>query len=273
MSRQHEHASRSPAVGPSSVRVVHDAPGARLAITPPVQDGWRLTADMPVGPHLLGPDGRASVGGLGVLIDEALGYAVMAGLGPDAWSISTELWIDLLDDLPGEGRLVADAISLQHGSFAAGRVLDGSGRVLAVTRQRGRRVDFDPASATPAADGIALDASGSLAELLGLDLLDLGSDGSAARLVVDHQHVNPRGFLHGGVSFAVCELAATAARMAAGSTLATTSVHVVHTRPVPLGSVAEVVVLPTFTARSLQVSEVSLLVDGQLCASGRISSQ
>ncbi|MDR7254270.1 uncharacterized protein (TIGR00369 family) [Nocardioides sp. BE266] len=250
------------------MRVVHDAPGARLGITPPTQDGWRLAADMAVGPHLIGPDGRTAVGGLGVLIDEVLGYAVMAGLGPDAWSISTELWLDVVGALPSDGRLFADGTSLQHGSFAVGGVADAQGRLVASTRQRGRRIDFDPAGAERRPADVPAGPSGDLAALLGVELQRTG-----ARLVVDEQHVNPRGFLHGGVSFAVCELAATAARVAAGSTLATSSIHVVHTRPAPLGSVAEVVVRPTFTARSLQVSEVSMLVDGRLCASARVSAQ
>lgn len=254
---------------PARVRVVHDNPAHLFGIDTPRQYGWRVRASAPSGPHLLGPDGRVALGSIGVLVDEVLGYAVMAGLGDGAWSISTEIWIDLLGGaLPAEGDLTAEATSIQHGSFSTGEVRAQDGSLLASCRQRGRRVDFDASTVEPRTVRPPRPGGESVAELLGLDLA-----GSRTTLVVAENHVNPRGLLHGGVSLAACEVAATAARVAAGSFLATTSIHVAHTRPVPLGSVVELVVEPRHAGRTLWLSDVHALVDGKTCATGRVSAE
>jgi uncharacterized protein (TIGR00369 family) len=255
-------------VGPSRVTVISDAPPGLFGMSTPVQDGWCFTATIPSGTHLTGPDGRMSVGALGVLTDEILGYAVMAGLGPDAWSISTELWVDLLGVLPAEGILSGRARSVQHGSFAIGEVVTSDGAVVASCRERGRQVDFDVAEYEGPAPTRAAPVGRDVVDLLSMELVDGG-----ALMKVDAQHANPRGFLHGGISFALCEVAATASRVVAGSPLATTSVHVVHTRPAPLGAVVEAVVSTPYAGRSLWLSDVSALVDGKVCATARVSAQ
>lgn len=253
---------------PSPVTVVPNGPSRLFGVGGHAQVGWETSCSQPVGPHLRGPDGRTAVGGLGVVVDEALGYAVMSGLGPGAWSISTEIWIDLLGGaLPQAGSVRAEAASAQHGSFAVGSVVDGDGTVLASCRQRGRRVDFDPSAVEPPVVS-EVRRTDDIVEFLSMELTE---DGAA--LMVEEKHVNPRGLLHGGVSLAVCEVAATASRVRAGSTLATTSVHVVHTRPVPLGSEVEVVVRTRHAGRSLWLADVDAQVSGRLCASLRVSAQ
>src|SRR5690242_14160912 len=58
---------------------------------------------MITGPWMTGPDGRPSPGGLGVLVDDVLGYAILAARPRNDWSVSTEIALDVLGPVPGDG--------------------------------------------------------------------------------------------------------------------------------------------------------------------------
>src|SRR5688572_524684 len=114
-------------------------PDELFGIGPLEQHGGAITGSMHAGPWTLGADGRPAVGALGVLADNVLGYAVMASLTPGSWSISTEIWIDLVGPVPTlETKLTAEAVPSQAGSFSLGRIIDEHGRPVAECRQRGR---------------------------------------------------------------------------------------------------------------------------------------
>jgi acyl-coenzyme A thioesterase PaaI-like protein len=250
------------------------------------QRGETVSATMTLGDHHLGPGVRTAVGSLGVMVDEVLGYAIMASLPAGSWSISTEIWVDVLRPVPPVGaQLRAEARAIAPGSFAVGRVLDDAGVPVAECRERGRWISR-PAMAVPAAGAGSGDAgsrgrgsaglasrgpgSAGLSALLGLVQREEASRG---RLPVIRPLTNPSEVLHGGASFAGCEELATAARVAAGCDLPTTSVHIVHTRPAPLDSVLELTVRTVHAGRSLWLNDVTASVEGKVCATARVTAQ
>src|ERR1700729_3537648 len=87
-------------------------------------------ASMPTGPWLRGRDGRLSPAGLGVLLDDVLGQAVLIKRPAGLWSVTTELNIDVVAPLPADGRPVS--------ATASPVLLDDAGRCLAVGTTWGR---------------------------------------------------------------------------------------------------------------------------------------
>ncbi|MBZ5738426.1 PaaI family thioesterase [Nocardioides mangrovi] len=232
--------------------------------------GAAMTGSLVLDERHVGPDGRTAVGALGVLVDEVLGYSLIESLPPDAWTVSTELSLDLLAPLPTTGRLIGRAHTVEVGSYAVGEVLDAEGRVLAHCRERGRRVGPAEPDAAQRQGGLPTPAAvaGGLAALLGLE-----RDGDITRLAVVPELENPRGVLHGGVSFAAAELVATQARIDAGCDLATTSVHCVHTRAGAPGATVDLRAHTVHAGRSLWVGDVTGTVDGRVVVSARVTAQ
>jgi acyl-coenzyme A thioesterase PaaI-like protein len=250
---------------------VGSGPDPLFAIGDIAQVDDRVTATMTTGPWCAGPDGRPAVGALGVLVDNVLGYAIMASLPPDTWSISTEIWIDVLAPLPADGTvLTGEAVTRQAGSFSTGRVMDEAGRLVAVCRQRGRRVEQgpDPHRPIPAPHiSVGRDGRG-----LG-DLLGLRAAATGYALTMTTALTNPRDMLHGGVSLAASELVATSSRMEQGSALPTSSLHIMHTRGVPPGATVEFRATTRHAGRSLWLTDVEGEVDGKVCTTARVTAQ
>jgi uncharacterized protein (TIGR00369 family) len=76
-----------------------------------------------------------------------------------------------------------------------------------------------------------------LATLLGARV-QATEGGAVLEMDVTPEVGNPLGNLHGGVSFAACDLAAQAALHAAGGPAQTASIRVSYPRPIPAGSTA-----------------------------------
>lgn len=218
---------------------------------------------------ITGADGRPAVGALGVLADNTLGYAVMAALSQGAWSISTEIWIDVVEALdPGRPVVSAEAEVRHGGGLSQGTLLDAEGRVVAECRQRGRRVEpVVPGSGTASNTHQAAGESVDLGDLLGVRRVTGGH-----ALEVGPALLNPRGMLHGGVSLAASEFAATASRVEAGSSLATTSVHILHTRGIPDGATVTFESITRHSGRTLWVTEVLGRVDGKVATVTTVSA-
>lgn len=207
-----------------------------------------------------GADGRPSVGALGVLADEVLGYALMASLPEDSWSISTEIWLDVVGDLPSTGiDLVGHATPVQAGSYSVGDIRDGKGRLLVSCRQRGRCAPRPPADPA-AAPVVVASASGDGIEAV----LGLRPAAGAWALDARPELANPTGMLHGGISLAASEVLATRERVDRGSTLRTTSVHIVHARGVPAGGEVVFEVEHRHVGRTLWVTHVVGRVAGKV---------
>jgi len=232
------------------------------------QDAEGVGGRMELGAWCVGPDRRLAVGALGVFADEVLGYALMASMPPGGWSISTEIWLDVLGPLPGPDTvLTGQARSVAAGSFSTGELRDASGRTVVLCRQRGR--------AAPAPeDGRHLVTGGAVARCGDIDaLLGLRFDGAAYRLVAGPDLTNPLGNLHGGVSLAASELVAARSRAARGCDLVTTSIHIVHTRRVPSGASLELRAETRHAGRTLWVTEVVGRARGRTSTVATITAQ
>ena len=253
----------------SGLTVLATGPETLFGVDDVASVAGSVVGSMPTGVPFTGPDGRPALGALGVLVDDVLGYAIIDSLAPGSWSVSTEIWIDLLAPLPADAsRVHADARAVQAGSFATGRVVDADGRLLAECRERGREIaDVPDAVDGPPPVELPAGAAG-LAELIGLR-----PEGDHFVLHVTPVLGNPRHMLHGGVSLCASELAATYSRQADAPHLMTSSLHIVHTRPVPSGARMEFHVTSSHAGRSLWISDVVGSVEGRPCTLARVSAQ
>ncbi len=239
---------------------------------------------MASGPWLNGPAGSPPGGVLGVLIDDVLGIAIARHRGPGQWSVSAEISLDLTGPVPADGSRIEargrHVHSGPHGGISSGTVHDASGALIALCRQHGRwvtTVPHDPmtrrAAGSPS-DGPATSAApataqapavwrppASLAALLGIQVR-LTEGGAALDLEVTPDLTNPLGNLHGGITFAACDLAAQAALLAAGGPTQTASVHVAYPRPMPLGATPRFEARVLHCGRSLGIVRVTATVDG-----------
>lgn len=226
---------------------------------------------MPMGPAFLGPDGRPSAGALGVLVDDVTGYAVIDGLIGGSWSVSTEIWLDLLGPVPVTGNLSARARILHAtavSAFTEGWVHDESGSCVAVCRQRGRAIPEYPTDMRPAVFDVPAQPR-DISDLIGLVALD---GGSSVLTVVPHLE-NPRGMLHGGVTMCAAEVTAVRSRMAAGIDLPTSSIHTAYTRGIPAGSEIVFEAQARHSGRTFWVSEVTGRVGDKVASVTTVSAQ
>lgn len=223
-----------------------------------------------------GTQGDAPVGVLGVPVDNATGYAVIAGAPPGHWSVTTELSLDVFGPVPTDGSdvIATAALVYRNGStgFAEGRVADGQGNALAHVRQRGLFVAGLPdGGAPPAASPSVHDLSG-LGEFFGLDPVGTRRPG-VAKFEVTADLVNPMGNLHGGVALCLAEwMAGESLRPAQGSGLRTTSVHMAYLRPAPRGGTLHVATEVLHGGRSFGLIEVTAcLSNGKPVFMGRVA--
>lgn len=232
-------------------------------------DGVR--GSMPAGRPYVGPDGRPSVGSLGVLVDDVTGYAVIDGLIGGTWSVSVEIWLDLLGPMPGSGTLSASA-RVVHGTtlsaFTEGWVADDSGVRIAQCRQRGRAIPESPFDLEPSTFHVRTGAQ-DVTELIGLQPVD----GRTTLLSITPDLENPRHMLHGGVSLCASEVTAVLSRMAAGVDLPTSSVHIAHTRGIPAASEVLFRAVTKHAGRTFWITEVTGWVNGKVACVSTISAQ
>lgn len=249
--------------------VIESGPEKSLGIGRSTLDGGEVVGSMATGPWLTGPAGHPVAGAVGVLIDNVLGLAIIRRRPPGHWSVSAEISLDLVAPVPADGGRLTSRGQLvhagAHGGVASGTVTDAAGQVIALCGQHSRWVAnlpedprtraavsrpqdlealdlgaLDPGTRDPAA--AAGRATGSLAALLGARV-QATEGGAELDLTVTADLANPLGNLHGGITFAACDLVAQAALVAAGGPTQTASIHVAYPRPIPLGAT------PRFQAR------------------------
>ena len=257
-------------VGTTPLPIVDAGPESLFGVGRVYADGAVVRGSMPTGSWLQGADGQVALGSLGVLVDNVLGYAIIAHRPPEHWSVSTEISLDLLTPLPSDGsRLHAEARTVQAdatGGFAVGEVRDEEGNLVAVCRQRGRYVPsgHDPA---PLSFDLPHDVP-DLAALIGFRAYPVRSS-----LTVTPVLENPLHNLHGGITLAVADLAASQALTDGGPPLVTASLHVLYARPVPAGSTLDLVTSVQHRGRRLGCVEVIGSIAGRPCTIGRVSAQ
>ncbi|MFY9931801.1 MAG: hotdog fold thioesterase [Streptosporangiaceae bacterium] len=226
---------------------------------------------MPAGPWLNGPDGTPVAGALGVLVDNALGSALMlmSGRPRDRWPVSAEISLDMCRPWPADATVLrAEARNVHSdtsGGVSSGAVRDEQGRLIALCRQHSRWAASMP-TAAPAGQHhgerkvtAAASAAGP-ADLIAALIAPIKASGGAAslELTVTGELVNPLGNLHGGITLCACDLLAQAALRTLGGPSGTTSVHVAYTRPCPLGATVLFESSVAHCGRGLGVVQVTL---------------
>jgi uncharacterized protein (TIGR00369 family) len=257
----------------------------------PAEDGepGDVTGTMVTGPWLTGPAGTIPGGTLGVLVDNALAYALLQDRGLDQWSVSAEISVDLCGPVPADGTPLTVRARRVHfgakGGLASGTVTGPDGTVIALCSQHTRWIPAPPFAEDPdawvkvhGADPVPADvvaASGgpaSLTELLGARIR--AADGCAVlELPVTGELANPLGNLHGGVTFCAVDVAAHAALQSVGGPTSTASVHVAYPRPVLPGTTARFEAQVIHSGRSLGLVRVSALNEaGKPCVVASVTT-
>jgi uncharacterized protein (TIGR00369 family) len=224
------------------------------------QDGHRVSVRARPVPWDEGCGGDAPAGTLGVLADNASGYAIISGAPPGHWSVTTELTLDIVGRLPADGSELVAVAELLNSSettgYSSGTIEDCRGRTIAHIRQRGLYLPGIPAPPHRPEPETLETGIGCMGALFGQ------SPGSDAFPMVDVEVndvlVNPMGNLHGGVGACLAEWVAAASWRDGGSApLRTTSIHVVYLRPAPLGTTVRVEATVKHRGRNLGLSEVT----------------
>lgn len=240
---------------PRPLPALHGGPEDAFRLGTIAQDGTRTTGSMPVGPWLAGRDGRTAAGALGVLVDDVLGYALIATRPDGRWSVSAEITLDVLGPLPTSGELTAVA-EVDHvdalGAYATGHLVDDHDRVVARSTQRGRFVPLSGADPAPSAyERVA--GSGDVVAWLDRAYAD------GAPFVVPDVLANPLGNVHGGISLCLSDLIA---RRAVAARLTTASLHLAYTRAIPVGATLAYAAAVRHAGRGLAVVDVTGHLDG-----------
>jgi len=241
------------AAHPDTPTVPRGLPENLFDLGPVLAESGRARASMSTGPWLRGRDGRPSPAGLGVLLDDVLGQAVLTGRPAGLWSVTTELNIDVAAPLPADGtrvRATAAPVLLDDaGGLARGEVVDAAGRCLATATTWARFFAGIP-------DTVLLRVA-----VAGTGLLDLPARADLG---------NPAGVVHGGVL--LCLAVMSAEQALHDSLLEVASVRVVYLRP----AVNELTFVPVIVhqGRSLGVVRVDVKnAAGALCTSATVTAR
>jgi uncharacterized protein (TIGR00369 family) len=228
-----------------------------------------LRSTQGAGPEIADECGRAQLSGLGVLVDDVLGYAV--NQASPGWSASTEISVDVTGDVPSAGTVTCTGRVVHvddAGALATGEVLDDAGDVVARCVLRGRFDDRRPDDAAlasgasirpPEVDRRTID------NVLGPDVRRVRG---GLRVEVTERFLNPLGNLHGGMHLCLVERAGALAVPELGSTA---SLRLQLVRGVPGGSVLDVRGSVVHLGRTLAVVHVAATdQDGRVCALGAV---
>ncbi len=258
------------------IETIHGGPEAVLRVTDLATSPAGATGLMRLGPWSTGPDGRTSLGALGVLVDDVLGYAIVAHAPAGKWSVSIEITLDALHALPGPGAVLTASASLlradARGSYAEGLVRDSDGQPVARASQRGRWVDLaafrdphlpwervhEPDGTTGFAD-VFREPSSSPGEYL------LRSDDVTS---------NNMGMVHGGTAIAAAAAVAESVLAAGpGSPLTVTSLRTHYPRPTLTGSRIDVEAWIVHRGRSLAIVDVATTAAGAVRTLTRVAAE
>ena len=209
---------------------------ALFRVTPVTGDATHGTSTMTTGPWMADERGLPCRGALGVLMDDVTGYPITARAPAGHWSVTTELHLDFsrspaLDGsvLRAESQVVTED---PDGGLATSRVVDESGRVVALASARLRFVAADmPTGSVPDHVAPARMNATSIIELLGAHHR---RDNAAAGLELEPSESlrNPLGNVHGGVLLCASELAGHSA-VTPHAEFQTTSIAMAFVRPCP----------------------------------------
>jgi uncharacterized protein (TIGR00369 family) len=240
------------------VNYVAGGPEALFRVGAVTGDAASAASTMQTGPWTLGPDGRASAGSLGVLLDVVLGGAAVANRPPQTWAVSTEIQVDFCTPLPaGHATLSAQAGTIHHdgnGALAQGSVTDEDDRLVAVATQRVRFVPGAPSGANTLPDDFIIGSGQQI-----LPTLNAWQQDGDVCLDASVRVSNPMGNLHGGIALCLADIAGLSAVQSREHPLDTSTLHISYLRPGPLEGVLRFRAKPLHRGRTLAVVRVQCL--------------
>ena len=208
---------------------------ALFRVAPVTGDATHGRTHMPTGPWLSDECGLPCRGALGVLMDDVTGYPITARCQDGQWAVTTELHLDFTRGPALDGSILrADSTVVavdEDGGLATGRVLDESGRVVALGSARLRFVAADAPAGSVPDDVRARATATSIVELLGAHHR---RDNVGAGMELDPSEwlCNPLGNVHGGVLLCASEIAGHSA-VTPHAEFQTTSIAMAFVRPCP----------------------------------------
>ncbi|WP_406691967.1 hotdog fold thioesterase [Saccharopolyspora sp. ID03-671] len=240
--------------------------------------GTTARAKMVIRSWMCDSRGKLRPGNLGVLVDNVLGYSIIAGAPQGHWAVTTEMSVDVTGSLPTDGCVLHGEAELigrnATDGYAEALVIDSAGQVVARARQWGHFIPGLPqvGPCTPAGSGFGPHPRHRPPVLLERELTDTDR-GLVATLDVESGVANPNGNLHGGVAMAWSDAAAAAALQRNGAAFATTSAHVAYVRPTPAGASLQMIATVSHLGRSLGLVHIVFsLPDGKQCMFATVSA-
>ncbi|MBC2642115.1 MULTISPECIES: PaaI family thioesterase [unclassified Rhodococcus (in: high G+C Gram-positive bacteria)] len=209
---------------------------ALFRVAPVTGDATHGTSTMTTGPWLSDERGMPCRGALGVLMDDVTGYPTTARARAGHWSVTTELHLDFSRSPALDGSILraeSDVVAVDpNGGLASGRIVDESGRVVAIASARLRFVDAEMPTGSAPVDIIPARVNAtSIIELLGAHHR---RDNASAGLELEPSELlrNPLGNVHGGILLCASEIAGHSA-VAPEAEFQTTSIAMAFVRPCP----------------------------------------
>jgi uncharacterized protein (TIGR00369 family) len=257
----------------------HLAPEMFFGLEPVRVAGRTASSSMRTAPWMTDASGRPSAGMLGVLVDDVVGQATLTARPDGAWPVTTELSIDVVDDLPADGSVLAATseliVSGERSATARGEVSDPAGRLLAVATVATQYVPGVPdvSREAPAAPSPPSSTRHLHEALHGT--LEVRAGGCAALEVprsAPLENVTGRG--HGGVLAALCDVVAAAAVAdEERPPLRTSGLRITFLRPAVLDGALSLSARAVHRGRSTALTRVDVTGgDGRLCAAATVTS-
>lgn len=221
-------------------------------------------------PWVLDEHNRIPAGALMVLADHILGELSFRARPAGWWTLSTEVTLDIIGDLPTRGELTGEARLVRHerhAAFSECAITDAAGKVQAVGSAR--TITMAPNAQLDGTDVVwhPIDAqSGALDDVLGLQYSATG-DSVQVTMPDTTGWVNDFGVLHGGLWACLSDRAATTLIAQRSPALTTARIHTAFLRSGIPGAPVSVTARAHHVGKNFAVVEMSGYSAGtQLCA-------
>ncbi|MGX9787800.1 hotdog fold domain-containing protein [Mycobacterium sp. MMS18-G62] len=223
--------------------------------------------------------GQPTIAALAILADMACGTVNHVRRGPNEWTVSTELSVDVNPEaaahaLDGADSVVAEArpvgsrasSSLSWCTFTCDEIVIGHGTVRSYFISADRRVPADPP------ETIARSAQTTLAELMAVELGPAVDGMRVLRQLDDPIVRNGIGVVHGGVVVAALEMAASGVMNTDGAPFRSASVRANFLRPFHAGDRSRYAATSLEVGRDTAVSDAQAIeADGRVAVTARVT--
>ncbi|BBZ14885.1 phenylacetic acid degradation protein (plasmid) [Mycobacterium branderi] len=225
--------------------------------------------------------GAATVGPLAILVDAASGLANHLRRNPDEWSVSSELSLELSPDgaalatADPDVPVIADARVLgpKGSSSLSFCTLSCAGTIIGGATVRSYYLSADRVVGNRVSDTLIRTPYTPLSELMAVEVTPSNDGRRVLRQLTDPVLYNDVGIVHGGVSSAGLELAASAVISDDGSPLRTASVRVNFLRPFMAGECSRYEAAPLRIGRGTAVADAQAIDDmGRVALTARVTA-